>query len=428
MKSKFLLLIVYFLLFANCFPQSGWVKKTIGYNYDYFYNFKFFNQNTGYAISGYEGVSGYNGRFFKTTNSGQNWTSTNFNYPDHFYNGYYFDDANFVLVGNRGNGFGIIAIYSNNVRSDVLISPLIGESTFLYCTNWINSNTGIVAGNDFGPGGAIRRVLKTINHGVNWTDITIPYSVVVSAVYDCKYIDSNTICAIGDMNFIRSTNGGANWSILSSLQSGNTNFIVASKDTFYVYGSQGQFNISIDSGHTWQQRQTGYNFSIGGGAFFNSKTGWTCGNGYIFKTTNAGTNWRMQLYDSTIAITKICILDENNLWVSGNGVVLKTTTGGETFIRYEGNTIVNNYKLEQNYPNPFNPTTNIKFQIFKSGLIELKIFDISGKAIKTLLKQNLNSGEYVISFDAGDFSSGIYFYSLITDGIKIDTKKASLIK
>jgi len=422
-------IIFYSLLFSNCFPQSGWVKQTIGYSYDYIPVIKFFNQNKGIAFSEWNGMPSYYGRIFKTTNAGVNWTSTLSPYPDSYYDFYSFNDSNYVLSGQRGNGFGLIALYSNNVRNDVLISPLIGESVFLFCTSWLNSNTGIVAGNDFGPGGAIRRLLKTTNHGVNWTDISIPYSVVVSAVYDCKYIDSNIVYAIGDMNFIRSTNGGANWAVLSSLQSGNTNFLVASKDTFYIYGGQGQFKISIDSGNTWQQRQIGYNFRVLGASFLNSKTGWICGDtGYIFKTTNAGLNWVKQTSGTKASLAGISILDVNNLWIGGDsGIVLKTTTGGETFIRYEGNTIVNNYKLEQNYPNPFNPVTKIKYQISSLVNVKIIVYDLLGREVKTLVNEKQLAGEYEASFDGNNLNSGIYFYR-IQAGNYTQVKRMVLIK
>jgi len=423
-------IIFYFLLSTNCFSQSGWIKKTIGYNYDYFYNFHFFNQNTGYVISGYEGVSGYNGRFFKTTNGGQNWSvNTQFSNSDHFYDGYYFDDANFVLVGNRDYGFGIVSIYINNIRNDEFISPLNGAyETALASTDWLNIDTGFIAGYDFGPGGGTPRALKTVNQGANWMEITPPINLVAQVVGQIKFICYDTGYCMGDGKLIKTVNSGVNWFLIT----GGLDYMylkMVTKDTFYVCGMSGDVRISADTGHTWNSRPVGYDIRLNSIEFCNSKTGWVCSNsGHIFRTTNAGINWQKQYYDSTIGLYKISILDENNLWVSGNGAVLKTTTGGETFIRNEGNTVINNYKLEQNYPNPFNPVTSIKYQLSKYSNIKLVVYDILGKEIETLVNRKQSPGTYEVNFDAKNLNSGVYFYVLEADNKKIDTKKMLYLK
>jgi hypothetical protein len=98
------------------------------------------------------------------------------------------------------------------------------------------------------------------------------------------------------------------------------------------------------------------------------------------------------------------------------------------------NSIVSSYKLEQNYPNPFNPTTKIKFDLphlYKGGLggvlVSLKIYDITGREIKTLVNEYLNPGTYEVTFDGSNFASGVYFYELKTNNFVI-TKKMVLIK
>ncbi|MEO8664436.1 MAG: YHYH protein [Ignavibacteria bacterium] len=85
------------------------------------------------------------------------------------------------------------------------------------------------------------------------------------------------------------------------------------------------------------------------------------------------------------------------------------------------------FNLYQNYPNPFNPETNIKFSIDKPGLTTLKVYDISGKEIASLLNEKLITGSYVVKFDAGSLSSGVYYYSLTSKNFKL-TKKMILIK
>ncbi|HZW39796.1 MAG TPA: T9SS type A sorting domain-containing protein [Ignavibacteriaceae bacterium] len=83
--------------------------------------------------------------------------------------------------------------------------------------------------------------------------------------------------------------------------------------------------------------------------------------------------------------------------------------------------------LSENYPDPFNPTTKIDFQIPEGGLVELKVYDMLGNEIKTLLNEYLNSGSYTLDFNATDLSSGIYLYKLNYKEYSI-TKQMVLIK
>jgi hypothetical protein len=89
--------------------------------------------------------------------------------------------------------------------------------------------------------------------------------------------------------------------------------------------------------------------------------------------------------------------------------------------------IVSDYKLEQNYPNPFNPTTKIMYKLPKEGMVSLKIYDMLGREVKTLVNEHKNAGSYNIEFNANHLTSGIYFYRL-TSGNFTQVKKLILIK
>ncbi|MBE2226107.1 MAG: metallophosphoesterase [Ignavibacteria bacterium] len=89
--------------------------------------------------------------------------------------------------------------------------------------------------------------------------------------------------------------------------------------------------------------------------------------------------------------------------------------------------IADDFILYQNYPNPFNPVTNIRFSITESGLISLKIYDVSGKFAGTLTNNFLQPGNYEIQWDASLYPSGIYYYELTSVKGKI-SKKMVLIK
>ncbi len=87
----------------------------------------------------------------------------------------------------------------------------------------------------------------------------------------------------------------------------------------------------------------------------------------------------------------------------------------------------NNFSLKQNYPNPFNPSTNISFSIPKEGFTRLKIYNIAGEEVSTLINQQLFAGEYNITFNSTGLPSGIYFYRLTTKEYS-ETKKMILLK
>ncbi len=85
------------------------------------------------------------------------------------------------------------------------------------------------------------------------------------------------------------------------------------------------------------------------------------------------------------------------------------------------------YSLSQNYPNPFNPTTKINFAIPKSGLVTLKVYDVLGREVKSLVNEIKVTGAYSVEFNASTLSSGMYFYRLESNGF-VDTKKMMLVK
>jgi hypothetical protein len=85
------------------------------------------------------------------------------------------------------------------------------------------------------------------------------------------------------------------------------------------------------------------------------------------------------------------------------------------------------YKLLQNYPNPFNPSTKIRFEIPKTGFVNLAVFDMLGREIEVLVNEKQSVGTYEVSFNASQYSSGVYFYRLTTDGFS-ETKKMILLK
>jgi hypothetical protein len=85
------------------------------------------------------------------------------------------------------------------------------------------------------------------------------------------------------------------------------------------------------------------------------------------------------------------------------------------------------FTLSQNFPNPFNPETKIKFGLPKSGSVKLNIYDASGRVVSELINQNMNPGTFEVTWNASNYSSGVYFYKIESEGFT-ETKKMILIK
>ena len=96
-------------------------------------------------------------------------------------------------------------------------------------------------------------------------------------------------------------------------------------------------------------------------------------------------------------------------------------------INIYGNGVISTYDLFQNYPNPFNPTTTIKYQIPKSGNVTLKVYDILGAEVATVVNEEKIAGKYEANFNASSLSSGVYLYKLQANEF-VSVKKMVVVK
>jgi len=96
-------------------------------------------------------------------------------------------------------------------------------------------------------------------------------------------------------------------------------------------------------------------------------------------------------------------------------------------VKRESGAVPKEFVLKQNYPNPFNPATKIGFKVQGSGFTSLKVYDILGREVATLVNETLEAGEYSVSFDATNVTSGVYFYTLKAGNHSI-TKKMLLLR
>ena len=100
---------------------------------------------------------------------------------------------------------------------------------------------------------------------------------------------------------------------------------------------------------------------------------------------------------------------------------------GSTGVQQSGLVTLNAYSLDQNYPNPFNPSTTIKYQVPVNGMVSLKVYNLIGQEVASLVSEIQSAASYEASFDASKLSSGVYFYTLRA-GNFVETKKMMLLK
>lgn len=227
-------------------------------------------------------------------------------------------------------------------------------------------------------------VYKTTNDGITWdtTGLSDKY------IYDLDYSDGNIYAATSN-GMYSSSNNGQNWNkIFDGGQT--TKLVIGVKvldgQVFAATQHDGIFR-STDHGSSW--------LYIGDGLFSNILYSIEASNNYLFTTTN------------------------NIIWRRPLSEVL-------TSIEQQPTQLVE-FKLVQNYPNPFNPSTCIQYAIGSRQFVQLKVYDVLGNEVSTLVDEEKPSGMYNVQFTMNNLSSGIYFYQLKT-GEYLETKKMILVK
>jgi hypothetical protein len=110
------------------------------------------------------------------------------------------------------------------------------------------------------------------------------------------------------------------------------------------------------------------------------------------------------------------------------GAIISNDTIGVVSNIYESSNNYHKYfHLSQNYPNPFNPSTTIEFTLPKSDFVELKVYNILGKEVTTMVSNKLNQGNHAYTFDGKNLASGIYYYQLVAGDFR-EVKKMILLR
>jgi len=116
-------------------------------------------------------------------------------------------------------------------------------------------------------------------------------------------------------------------------------------------------------------------------------------------------------------------------WVGLDGSARKLYYDGDVVTNFKGTEtqVADKYSLSQNYPNPFNPTTKINFSIPKQGFVSIKVYNMLGKEVATLVSKEMTQGSYSFDYNASKLSSGVYFYKMEVNGFS-EVKKMMLVK
>jgi len=397
------------------------------------------------ASTGY--VAGASGSMVKTTDAGATWSTLTTGIASQIAS-IDFIDAN---TGYLTAPTGVMRKSTDGGGSWNAVTT--GLATNLTGVSFPSANTGFVTS----TGGNMR---KTTNAGTNWSALTTGTANLLNAV---TFVDDNTGYAVGASGtIIKTTNGGTNWSTQTS---GTTNSLAAVRfgngTNGIAVGTAGTILVTTNGGTNWAAQTSNTTVALRS-AFIqpNGNVVVVGGTGNILYSNDQVLPVELASFTSTVhnnrdvklnwqTVTEMnnsgfeierTLKSENEQWnkigfVTGNG-----TTNNQNIYVYEdknlssgsykyrlkqidfngnyeyknlSNEVIigkpNSFELSQNYPNPFNPSTKIVFSLPFDSKVTLKIFDITGKEIRTLLNEFKSADFYVVDFNAGELPSGIYF-------------------
>ena len=268
--------------------------------------------------------------------------------------------------------------------------------------NWIQINSGLtnltigciaeLNGNLYlGTNG--NGVLMSSNSGDAWITTGLDYWYINSLA-----VINNVLFAGANSGIFRSTNYGANWTIENTGLQNNYIWSLRAIGTNLFAGTEsGGVYLSTNNGNFWLDKSNGFNPNPP--IFF-----MYLHNNFLFAGTNGQSVWRRS-YSEIIGIQNI------------------------------STEIPTSFSLGQNYPNPFNPSTVVRFSIPEGFLpgarrndrVELKVFDVMGREVQTLVNERLQAGSYEVTFDGSGLNSGVYFYRMVTEGY-VETKRMILLR
>jgi photosystem II stability/assembly factor-like uncharacterized protein len=273
-------------------------------------------------------------------------------------------------------------------------------------------------------------ILRSSDGGITWQRVGSPTTARLNAV---AMGFAGSICGDSGVVLRKLTVGGI-WEAANSGTTENLYGIPMFSSSDLIVGGGGLVLRSTSHGQSWFPQETPTASALRAVEFSsaNAENIYAVGdNGTILKTTNGGINWGLQESLTSQNLHGVFFYLNNNVgWAAGDsGTILKTTDGGGPMTGTTMNDpeIPGVPSLLQNYPNPFNPTTRIRVQVAVSGMVSLRIFDITGREVATLLNEIKEPGTYEVSWDGSMCASGTYFSRLLTERIML-TRKLLLVR
>ncbi len=342
-------------------------------------NEMFSNKIYALTLSGDTIFAGTNNGLFSSIDNGQSWNYINTGIPDTVINGFLSYD-NQILAFSKGSG--IYSSLDNGNSWNAINTGLTNNNI----NALIKYNNNIIAGTDSG-------IFNSLDGDFYWQKMN---NELNDKSIKSLAVNGSTIYAgTSKKGFYFSTDGGISWypkndfTGIMSFDYRSINSILIKGDTLLIGTSSGLFYSTINN-LTW--------YHIGG---INDVNALTYSDRYLIAGgTSIWVSTHVQIMD----------VDKTNF------------PAPESFV------------LFQNFPNPFNPTTQIKYSIPKTSLVTIKVYDILGKEVTTLVNEEKSTGNYEIEFNGNNLStgrqglaSGIYFYRLQA-GDFVETKKMILLK
>jgi len=428
--------------------NSGSTIEVTGGTLNSFSNFSFYDVNNGFISS-----SNY---IIRTSTGGNKWNIFSYGMNN------WFEGTYIYYYGVKFNSYtnGYIARYMPNgpfFSSTVYRSTNGGQSwdgglTFSGMVTYITKieavgNSGFMIVNVAAPQS---QSIRRSDNGGTWN---LLFSSTNQILVDLSFPNINTGYTAGFFNstnnnfVLKTTDGGSTWTIIDLIQQNKCKQINMLDNGYgYILCDTGMVLQTTDYGNNWSVQIGSNNFKFKYFHFIDRRHGFAISyNNKLSFSSNGGVSWSLHDVGVTKNLNALQFLDSLNGYIVGDsGTVLKTTNGGLTFINQSSNSIPDKFCLSQNYPNPFNPSTTIRFEVpvgaqytrLRNGQVEpvqLRIYDILGREVTTLINEYLKPGSYEVSWDAhigGDaaiYPSGIYFYRLIA-GDYSETKRMVLVK